>query len=70
MAHDGPALTFIAVCARLTDAREADLDEGLAHRADGPGYYPGRDFTGRPNLVAIFRGAAPTGLSGGVASLF
>ena len=26
--------------------------EGLAHRADGPGYYPGRDFTGRPNLVA------------------
>ena len=35
--------------------------EELAHRADGPGYYPGRDFTGRPNLVAIFRGAAPTG---------
>ncbi len=35
--------------------------QDLAHRADGPGYYPGRDFTGRPNLVAIFKGSAPTG---------
>lgn len=35
--------------------------DALAHRADGPGYYPGRDFTGRPNLVATFKGSAPTG---------
>lgn len=33
--------------------------EDLAHRADGPGYYPGRDFTGRPNLVARIPGSDP-----------
>lgn len=33
--------------------------EALAHRADGPGYYPGRDFTGRPNVVARFKGTSP-----------
>lgn len=31
----------------------------LAHRADGPGYYPDRDFTGRPNLVGRWRGTDP-----------
>lgn len=40
------------------DRWEPSADE-LAHRADGPGYYPGRDFTGRPNLVARFRGSDP-----------
>ncbi|GAA4390602.1 M20/M25/M40 family metallo-hydrolase [Tsukamurella soli] len=34
--------------------------EGLAHRADGPGYYPDHVFTGRPNVVARFRGTDPT----------
>lgn len=44
------------------DRWEPDAD-ALAHRADGPGYYAGRDFTGRPNLVARLPGsdaAAPT----------
>jgi acetylornithine deacetylase len=31
--------------------------EALARYAGGPGYYPGRDFTGRPNLVAILPGS-------------
>jgi acetylornithine deacetylase len=48
--------------ARL-EALGAELDrwephpDELAHRADGPGYYPGRDFTGRPNLVGRLPGA-------------
>ncbi|SNS49928.1 acetylornithine deacetylase [Micrococcales bacterium KH10] len=42
------------------DRWEPVADE-LAHRADGPGYYPGRDFTGRPNLVAVFKGTNPAG---------
>ncbi|WP_256839811.1 M20/M25/M40 family metallo-hydrolase [Ornithinimicrobium faecis] len=33
--------------------------EELAHRADGPGYYEGRDFTGRPNVVGTFEGSDP-----------
>ncbi|MDF2443118.1 MAG: acetylornithine deacetylase [Subtercola sp.] len=33
--------------------------EALAHRSEGPGYYPGRDFTGRPNVVARFKGTDP-----------
>jgi acetylornithine deacetylase len=33
--------------------------EHLAQRADGPGYYPGRDFAGRPNVVARFKGTDP-----------
>lgn len=33
--------------------------EELAHRSEGPGYYPDRDFTGRPNVVARFRGTDP-----------
>ena len=44
------------------DRWEPDAD-ALAHRSDGPGYYAGRDFTGRPNLVARLAGteaAAPT----------
>jgi acetylornithine deacetylase len=44
------------------DRWEPDAD-ALAHRADGPGYYAGRDFTGRPNLVARLKGtdsSAPT----------
>jgi acetylornithine deacetylase len=32
----------------------------LAHRSDGPGYRPERDFSGRPNVVARFRGSDPT----------
>ncbi|SOE01491.1 M20/M25/M40 family metallo-hydrolase [Blastococcus haudaquaticus] len=40
------------------DVWEPSADE-LAHRADGPGYYPGRDFTGRPNVVARFKGTDP-----------
>lgn len=31
----------------------------LEHLKDGPGYYPGRDFTGRPNLVARISGSDP-----------
>ncbi len=46
--------------ADVIDRWEPQADE-LAHRADGPGYYPGRDFTGRPNVVAVFKGSAPTG---------
>ncbi len=46
-------------------ANEVDLWEPvanqLAHLSDGPGYYEGRDFTGRPNLVAHFPGLDPTG---------
>lgn len=42
------------------DVWEPSADE-LSHRSDGPGYYPGRDFTQRPNLVARFSGQAPTG---------
>lgn len=30
--------------------------DGLAHYEGGPGYYAGRDFTGRPNLVARLSG--------------
>jgi acetylornithine deacetylase len=33
--------------------------EDLAHRKDGPGYYAGRDFGGRPNLVARIPGSDP-----------
>lgn len=40
------------------DRWEPDAD-ALAHRADGPGYYPGRDFTGRPNVVARIPGSDP-----------
>ncbi len=40
------------------DVWEPNADD-LAHRADGPGYYPGRDFTGRPNVVARFKGTNP-----------
>jgi acetylornithine deacetylase len=40
--------------ARL-DRWEPDSD-ALAHHADGPGYYPGRDFSGRPNLVGALEG--------------
>lgn len=40
------------------DIWEPNADD-LAHRADGPGYYPGRDFTGRPNVVARFKGSDP-----------
>jgi acetylornithine deacetylase len=42
-------------------AKEIDVWEpsssGLNHRKDGPGYYEGRDFKGRPNLVARFAGS-------------
>jgi acetylornithine deacetylase len=31
--------------------------EALARHAGGPGYYAGRDFTGRPNLVATLPGS-------------
>lgn len=31
--------------------------EALAKYADGPGYYPGRQFQGRPNLVATLSGS-------------
>ena len=41
------------------DRWEPDAD-ALAHRADGPGYYAGRDFTGRPNLVARLPGSDPS----------
>lgn len=40
--------------ARL-DRWEPDAQE-LARHAGGPGYYPDRDFTGRPNLVATLPG--------------
>jgi acetylornithine deacetylase len=41
--------------ARL-DRWEPDSD-ALAHHAGGPGYYPGRDFSGRPNLVGTVPGS-------------
>jgi acetylornithine deacetylase len=49
----------------LTELGADEIDEwephapDLAHRADGPGYHPERDFTGRPNVVARFRGSDP-----------
>jgi acetylornithine deacetylase len=52
--------------ARLEGLGAVELDrwepdaEALAHRADGPGYYAGRDFTGRPNLVARLKGTDPS----------
>ena len=46
------------------DASEIDMWEpsakDLEHRKNGPGFYPGRDFTGRPNLVAKFNGSDPS----------
>lgn len=44
---------FINLGADMIDFWEPNAHD-LAHRANGPGYYPGRDFTGRPNLVAKF----------------
>lgn len=41
--------------ARL-DRWEPD-SEALAQHAGGPGYYPGRDFSGRPNLVGTLPGS-------------
>ena len=38
------------------DRWEPDSD-ALARHAGGPGYYPGRDFRGRPNLVATIPGS-------------
>lgn len=43
--------------ADVIDRWEPSADD-LAHRADGPGYYEGRDFTGRPNVVGTFKGAS------------
>lgn len=48
--------------ARMEALGAVDIDrwepdaEALAHRADGPGYYAGRDFTGRPNVVGRIPG--------------
>jgi acetylornithine deacetylase len=55
------ASRLAALGARL-DRWEPD-SEALARYAGGPGYYPGRDFRGRPNLVATLPG------SGGGSSL-
>ncbi|MGX6446977.1 M20 family metallopeptidase [Patulibacter sp. S7RM1-6] len=47
-----------ALGASEIDRWEPDA-EALAHRKDGPGYYAGRDFTDRPNLVARIPGTDP-----------
>ena len=50
---------------RLRALGAVDIDrwepsaDALAHRSEGPGYYPGRDFTGRPNLVVRIPGTDP-----------
>lgn len=49
---------LVALGATEIDRWEPNAD-ALAHRKDGPGYYPGRDFTGRPNLVARVKGTDP-----------
>jgi acetylornithine deacetylase len=46
---------LVQLGARL-DRWEPDSD-ALAHHAGGPGYYPGRDFSGRPNLVGTLAGS-------------
>jgi len=50
---------FSAMGANKIDIWEPNAKE-LEHRKNGPGYYAGRDFKGRPNLVAVFKGSDAT----------
>jgi acetylornithine deacetylase len=50
---------FVDMGADAIDMWEPSAKD-LEHRKDGPGFYPGRDFTGRPNLVAKFKGSDET----------
>jgi acetylornithine deacetylase len=50
---------FSDLGANEIDSWEPNAKE-LEHRADGPGFYPGRDFTGRPNVVAKFAAKTST----------
>lgn len=51
--------TFQALGADEIDVWEPNVKD-FPHRSDGAGYHPERDFTGRPNVVARFRGTDAT----------